>query len=412
MKVVRIPALTGLRFVAAMMVLIGHAWAVLRFTGDAITGRFLGPLPSMGMTLFFVLSGFVMWVNYAESFRERFWPSLWRFSVARFARLYPLYLAVGLFALVGTNWADLPNELPDALLFIPLLQAWVPGSIPTSAVFAIPQLAHAWSISVEMFLYLCFPAIALLMIGVRSRRVLLGLALSNVVICIVGIWFYGNHIPGLATRLASSLTLPAANMWIGYYSPLTRINEFVAGCIVGAMIARSRTGEAPGWHNCGLIACLTVLAFVVALYSIPTALSQGTVTAALRAGPLAGFAYLIWFLARFDTRAARILSTSTMIAGGEISYSIYLLHPFVLPWFVKPEMEFSAANFGLWIAVLATAIGAVLVMSYGTWALIEVPCRRWLRDTLTSTLPTAELAVSVPAKLSLSDSETWVLKRN
>ena len=71
MKAIHVPALTGLRFIAAMMVLIGHGWPVLHFTGDTITGRFLDPLPSMGMTLFFVLSGFVMWVNYADSFRER-----------------------------------------------------------------------------------------------------------------------------------------------------------------------------------------------------------------------------------------------------------------------------------------------------------------------------------------------------
>ena len=135
-----------------------------------------------------------------------------------------------------------------------------------------------------------------------------------------------------------------------------------------------------------------------ALYSTPIGLSQASLTAALCAGPLTGFAYLVWFLARFDSWAARILSTSTMIAGGEISYSIYLLHPFVLSWFLKPEMDFSAANFGLWLAIMATAIGAVVVMSYGTWALIEVPCRRWLRNTLTSTRPIAELAESVSAK--------------
>jgi peptidoglycan/LPS O-acetylase OafA/YrhL len=394
MKAIRVPALTGLRFVAAMMVLIGHGSSMVQFKGDTITGRFLDPLPSMGMTLFFVLSGFVMWVNYAESFRERLWPSLWRFGVARFARLYPLYLAVGLFALFRTNWANLPNELPDALLFVPLLQAWVPGSIPTSAAFAIPEFAHAWSISVEMFLYLCFPGIALLMITVRSKRMLLGLALSNVAICIAGIWFYVAHIPGLAAHLAPGMPLAAANMWIGYYSPLTRINEFVAGCIVGAIIGRSRTGEQPGWHALGLIACLAGLAFAAALYSTPIGLPHEALTATLRAGPLAGFAYLVWFLARFDSRAARILSVPATIAGGEISYSIYLLHPLVLSWFVKPEMNFSAANFGLWLLTMATAIGAVLVVSCGTWALIEVPCRRWLRDTLTMTLtrPTAELA--------------------
>ena len=255
-----------------MMVLIGHGWSVLHFTDDTITVRFLSPLPSLGMTLFFVLSGFVMWVNYANSFRTRFWPSLWRFGVARFARLYPLYLAVGLLALVETNWPNLSKELPDALLFVPLVQAWVPGSIPTSAVFAIPELGHAWSISVEMFLYFCFPAIALMLITVRSRRGLLGLAILNVLICVVGIWFYIDHIPGLAARLAPGMPLPNANMWIGYYSPLTRIDEFVAGCIVGAIIRRSSTGGQAGWHVLGLIACLAGIAFVAALYSTPIGL--------------------------------------------------------------------------------------------------------------------------------------------
>jgi peptidoglycan/LPS O-acetylase OafA/YrhL len=81
-----------------------------------------------------------------------------------------------------------------------------------------------------------------------------------------------------------------------------------------------------------------------------------------------------------------------MVAGGEISYSIYLLHPFLLSWFVKPELSFSVAKFGLWMTTVASASAAVIVMSFGTWSLIEVPCRRWLRDTLRSNRPAAELA--------------------
>jgi peptidoglycan/LPS O-acetylase OafA/YrhL len=45
MKAIHVPALTGLRFVAAMMVLIGHGWSVVHFKADTITGRFLNPLP-------------------------------------------------------------------------------------------------------------------------------------------------------------------------------------------------------------------------------------------------------------------------------------------------------------------------------------------------------------------------------
>jgi peptidoglycan/LPS O-acetylase OafA/YrhL len=80
MKIVRVPALTGLRFVAAMMVLIGHGLYTAHFAADTMTSRILDPLPSTGMTLFFVFSGFVMWVSYAQSFRERFRSSLWALS--------------------------------------------------------------------------------------------------------------------------------------------------------------------------------------------------------------------------------------------------------------------------------------------------------------------------------------------
>ena len=68
-------------------------------------------------------------------------------------------------------------------------------------------------------------------------------------------------------------------MWIGYYSPVTRIGEFVAGCVVAAIIVQSKTGETPGWHALGLVACLAGLMFVVALYSTPIGLSHQTLTA-------------------------------------------------------------------------------------------------------------------------------------
>jgi peptidoglycan/LPS O-acetylase OafA/YrhL len=231
------------------------------------------------MTLFFVLSGFVMWVNYAESFHERFWASLWRFGVARFARLYPLYLAVGLYVLIRSAWTSKLAifQLPDALLFIPLLQAWVPGSNQASAVFAIPPLRHAWSISVEMFLYLCFPAIALLIIGVR-RGALLALALLNAAVCFLVIWIYVANIPALTAYFAPGIPTDVANMWIGYYSPLTRMGEFLSGCIVGAIIMRSREGTNAEWHSLCAAASIAVLLFAAALYSTPVGLSHEVLT--------------------------------------------------------------------------------------------------------------------------------------
>jgi hypothetical protein len=61
------------------------------------------------------------------------------------------------------------------------------------------------------------------------------------------------------------------------------------------------------------------------------------------------------------------LSASAIVSGGEISFSVYsyLPHPVVLPWLLKPEIEFSAVNFGLWLAIIVLSSGAVIVMSYG-----------------------------------------------
>src|SRR6202451_3234924 len=89
-----VPGLTGLRLLAAFSVLIAHAFGVLMQGHDAQgVVYWLTQASGFGMTLFFVLSGFVIHYNYAGAVTGRqgargtaafFW--------ARFARLYPLLL--------------------------------------------------------------------------------------------------------------------------------------------------------------------------------------------------------------------------------------------------------------------------------------------------------------------------------
>ena len=103
-----IPALTGLRGVAAYSVLLAHALSYSGVKNDAITR-----LAYFAMSLFFILSGCVIHYNYADSFKAgNFRAAVSGFFVARFARLYPLYL-IGLILSV--------SSVPGLyLLFIPL----------------------------------------------------------------------------------------------------------------------------------------------------------------------------------------------------------------------------------------------------------------------------------------------------
>ena len=146
-----IAPLTGVRAVAAMMVLVGHAGPVLAFPNNPWMQHWYHPLPANGMSVFFTLSGFLMWVNYMPALRrEKFGVFLANFSYARFTRIYPLYLLIVLLGLMTRSPQEAANAWPDLLWFFVLLQAWVPAT-DGKLTFMLINAEHTWSISTEMF---------------------------------------------------------------------------------------------------------------------------------------------------------------------------------------------------------------------------------------------------------------------
>ena len=110
----------------------------------------------MGVTIFFVLSGFILTVSYGGAFRNPSTVKIWNFGVARVARVYPTYLlvlayAVGLTVQSGGNLDHLTRH-------VLALQAW---SDSNAVIFKFN--APGWSIGVEFFLYACFPLLIVLL---------------------------------------------------------------------------------------------------------------------------------------------------------------------------------------------------------------------------------------------------------
>jgi peptidoglycan/LPS O-acetylase OafA/YrhL len=111
-----VPALTGLRFVAAFSVLIGHGFAWMLQSHATPWGivYWVGEASGFGMTLFFVLSGFVIHYNYAILVTQGRWRGVGTYLWARFARLYPLFLLMMLvYVLVGSRTLDLLAGHPE-----------------------------------------------------------------------------------------------------------------------------------------------------------------------------------------------------------------------------------------------------------------------------------------------------------
>src|ERR1700726_4518484 len=121
-----VPALTGLRFLAAFSVLLAHGLSATLTNNEPPNGAVLWLMEAsgFGMTLFFVLSGFVIHYNYAGLVTDGRWRGIAAFFWARFARLYPLFLlmmlAGGRAALVTASARTWPGRAcGNAALMLP-----------------------------------------------------------------------------------------------------------------------------------------------------------------------------------------------------------------------------------------------------------------------------------------------------
>jgi peptidoglycan/LPS O-acetylase OafA/YrhL len=126
---------------------MGHFYSGFDHSGIAYTA--LSNLAQMGMSLFFVLSGFVISYNYASIGSLRT-AELKRFAVARVARIYPAYIAVLLF----NNWMWSWNYVTPVGLaaHLTLTHDWFMDTV--DGIPLISQFHNAevtWSISAEWF---------------------------------------------------------------------------------------------------------------------------------------------------------------------------------------------------------------------------------------------------------------------
>lgn len=376
-----IHALTGLRLFAALAVYFSHVRTPLGAPEWLVTMQQSG---YAGVTFFFVLSGFVLTLNYYGSLTTR--QQLWSYAVARIARVYPLYLVVLAWPTVHV-WAA--GSLPKTSLALHVLgiHAWHPDDASLQT-FVPP----AWSISVELFLYATLP---LLVIGARllDRRMLtlIGSVLL-VVLALAAITYLFKHV-GWADLPPKDPR--SAHRWL-YRTPLTRIGDFFLGVLAARIYARlkgTRSGTSlAGWLIVGSVALTFFLASRPALlfsvwswdlmYAVPaTALILGLALAPRH--PL-----------------SRLLSLRSVVFLGEVSFAFYLVHVGVI----------QAVGAGTWatgvtresVVVEAANLALAMVIATGLHLGVEKPARVWVTRVLRgrrSAVPAPQKAAAVPAPL-------------
>ena len=363
----RLSALTSMRFFAAMSVVLLHL--------DAVT-----PVPylrsgwtlTQGVSFFFVLSGFILAYVYPSLPTLR---SSARFLGARIARIWPLHLLTLAVAVLLTPYffhAHIPR-LSLALNAL-LLHAWVPLPWAYSS-FNGPS----FSLSIEWFLYLCFP---LLLLGRRWTWPLkLGGALLLAITMIVLADQYIHHLPAGVPPVG-----------LVYDNPLARVWEFTLG-VFAAHVWRHLWTRVRLTRTSGTLLELISLAAVAASFLKANALvllidryhalGPGAQIWLRTAGiPSLACASLITVAAFGRGWVSWALSWSPLVLLGEISYSIYMIHGLLLvPLRYRADLFLGFSHRELLLGYLCV----VVLVSYVSWLVVEVPARRTLlrwRDRL------------------------------
>ncbi len=316
-----IRSLTGLRFVAAIAVFFSHlphlSFISFGFYGAAYLGYH-------GLALFFVLSAFILTVNYYDRFAANFKENMWPYAVARIARIYPLHVITfltvfGFLVIIGK-----PNLNLEAIFRqLTLTQAWSKDwSVVTS--FNSP----AWSLSVELFLYMCFPGIAYILLKkLNNIRQLLFLAVTaHLTLLLYITWLCWKF------NIFENLTYHAEVSQLIYTLPVTRLCGFIIGCVAGRIfLLKANTPVSPReqrWGRVGLVAGLAGAMLIMLVAPGPDWQFLEFYRLGNTSAPF--FALIVYCLARYKSWPAGFLGSRLIYQLGEASFTFYLLHFYFL----------------------------------------------------------------------------------
>ncbi|MBE7162372.1 MAG: acyltransferase [Williamsia herbipolensis] len=362
-----IPALEGMRALAALGVLTTHVAFQTRSVDGSVMGAIWGRL-DLAVALFFALSGFLLWRPHADAARGgRPAPGVRRYLRHRAVRILPAYVVVVVVVLALVPAARGANATAW-FANLTLLQVYLPYTL-------VAGLTQMWSLAVEVSFYVALPLLAWFLVRLRGPRARWRVPVMLVVAVVSLGWAFVAHGLPLADGVSGTLWLPGYLPW------------FLAGTILAEVAVSDSEGHGLGGRLRRLsarrvpMAVVAVVVYAVACTPVAGPSGLAAVSAPQFAVKTALGALLGWTLLAPLVLAPghhRFLASATMQTLGRWSYAIFIWHLAVLA-VVFPLVGFALFGGTMWSVWLVTVVVTVGV-SAASYGLVEEPARRAMRD--------------------------------
>lgn len=299
--------------------------------------HFLISWPFLGVSIFFIMSGFLMTHRYKyRELRPSFRANA-EFSLKEIKRLYPLHIITMIFAMVvyfaimlfeGVTIKAVIAYVGKVVLNIFLIQSWFPYSSVCASLNGV-----AWYLSVMAFLYFFFPW---LISFIKKTK------LSTLVVVAIISWCLEFILSFFLVKMLGNDS--KVYMWFAYMFPIVRLEDFFVGCILERFYSETDARYLGVVKSSVLefaIAVLSCLVFFWGRTSHDSTLEQVLNNWTLLHMPLAA----MWVFAFANNRGVltKMSTNKVLISLGNISQYAFLIH-FVISLYIYYLFDYLGIN--------------------------------------------------------------------
>jgi peptidoglycan/LPS O-acetylase OafA/YrhL len=343
-KTFKLDQLTFTRFLAAIAIVFYHDGKDTFLFKWPLTS-FVFEQANVGVSYFFILSGFVLIIAYAN---KTIYPR--EFYIKRIARIYPLYF-LALLSIATLKLFFYKSGCNPVEFFLSMLglQSWIP---PYPLVLNIP----GWSISVEFLFYALFPILVRFIYKRRSLK-------QSIQIAVV-FWFISQAILFISYNFFFE-GVDTTSFFMIYYHPLSHLNQFIIGNIAGLFFLKYKTRVSIKYPAAWLLICIAAL-YILLKFPLPVVYNNGFLAII--------FIPFILVLS-FDTGVfSKILSHKILVFLGEISYGIYIIQQPV-HLYLSNLFNMAGIKYSFYIHLIIVVCLAALC-----YVFIEKPARNYINN--------------------------------